>query len=97
MQMFSMTIKSNIADEIRRLGVDIQKQPLAVAKALTFTAQDVQKAERDEMQRVFDRPTPFTLTSGDVHVDAVTANVPEPGVNAPRIVEPAAPFDSSMM
>ena len=35
--------------------------PFATAAALTLTAKDVQAAEVQEMKRVFDRPTPFTL------------------------------------
>ena len=37
--------------------------PFATALALTRTAQNIQKAERAAMQRVFDRPTPYTLNS----------------------------------
>lgn len=37
--------------------------PYAMAKSLTRTAQDVQTAEVEEMKRVFDRPTPWTLNS----------------------------------
>lgn len=42
-----------------------QKQvvPLAIAKALTFTAKAVQRELQAEMGRVFDRPTRFTLNS----------------------------------
>ena len=41
-----------------------QKQiPYATALALTRTAQDVKQAEYAEMQKVFDRPTPYTLQS----------------------------------
>ncbi len=41
-----------------------QKQiPFAIALALTRTAQDVKQAEYMEMQKVFDRPTPWTLRS----------------------------------
>ena len=44
-------------DEMGRQG------RFAMAVALTRTAQDVRKAEREEMQKVFDRPTPYTLNS----------------------------------
>lgn len=41
-----------------------QKQiPYATALALTRTAQDIKQAEYAEMQKVFDRPTPYTLQS----------------------------------
>lgn len=39
------------------------KVPMATAKALTFTAERVQAAEKQELQRVFDRPTRWTLRS----------------------------------
>lgn len=37
--------------------------PLAIAKALTFTAKAIQRELTGEMSRVFDRPTRFTLNS----------------------------------
>ena len=62
--MLTITMKSNIAEVTKRFRDLHQEQiPLAVAKALTFTAERVRDAERREMQRVFDRPTPFTLNS----------------------------------
>ena len=62
--MLTITMKSNIAEVTRRFRDLHQEQiPLAVAKALTFTAERVRDAEKREMQRVFDRPTPFTLNS----------------------------------
>ena len=44
---------------------DISKKqlPFALAKALTNTAQAVKAAEIEEMKKVFDRPTPYTLKS----------------------------------
>ena len=45
---------------MRRAGLD---HTLAAAKALTFTAEAVRQAERAEMRRVFDRPTPYTINS----------------------------------
>lgn len=44
---------------------DIEKKhlPFATAKALTNTAQRVQKKELDMMKSALDRPTPFTLNS----------------------------------
>lgn len=56
---------------VRGRGIDIsadtKKQgdliPFAVVKALTRTAKLAQLAIRDEMVRVFDRPTPYTLNS----------------------------------
>lgn len=37
--------------------------PFATALALTWTAQDIKKAERQEMEDIFDNPTSFTLNS----------------------------------
>jgi hypothetical protein len=51
---------------------------LAQAKALTFTAEAVRKAERAEMLRVLDRPTPYTLNSlylKSARPDTLTARV----------------------
>lgn len=40
-----------------------QAVPMAHAKALTFTAEAVHEAEKAEMQRVFDRPTRYTMNA----------------------------------
>lgn len=61
--MFTLSLKSNINDALRNFRDKRINIPLATAKALTFTAQDVQAAEKTEMVKVFDRPTPFTLNS----------------------------------
>lgn len=51
----------------RKLSNAVANQiPFATALALTKTAQDIRAAERTEMQRVFDRPTPFTLNAFEV-------------------------------
>jgi hypothetical protein len=61
--MLTINVKHNVSDAITRLD-DLQKHvPFATALALTRTAQEVRKAEIEEMKRVFDRPTPFTLRS----------------------------------
>jgi hypothetical protein len=62
--MISLDVRSNLAQVRAQFAKDYRQQlPLATAKALTFTIQAVREAERAEMQRVFDRPTPFTLRS----------------------------------
>lgn len=61
--MFTFSVQSNIADAVRNLRATREQIALATAKALTFTAERVRDAEKQEMQRVFDRPTPFTLNS----------------------------------
>lgn len=62
--MFSVTVKHDLDRMISRL-TDLQTKhvPFATARALTWTAQDVKDAERKEIERVFDRPTPWTLNS----------------------------------
>jgi len=61
--MFTMSMKSNIESATRDLRATRQQIPLATAKALTFTAERVVFAEVQEMKRVLDRPTPFTLNA----------------------------------
>jgi len=59
----NLKLSHNIAGGIRLLDAVRAEFPLALAKALTFTAVDVRAAEVAEMRRAFDRPTPFTLRS----------------------------------
>lgn len=70
--MFSMSVKSNVDDVRRNFNAKRVNIPLATAKALTFTAEAVQAAEKKEMQQVFDRATPFTLNS--LYLKAATPN-----------------------
>lgn len=58
-----ITVKSNIASVLRGLDRSEKQVRYATAVALTRTAQDVRRAEYDEMRRTFDRPTPYTLRS----------------------------------
>lgn len=51
-------------------GWEKQQLPFATAKALTSTAKLVQLATQDEMRKVFDRPTPYTL--GSTYVQPAT-------------------------
>ncbi len=57
-------IKHDLDRMIDRLDA-IQKRelPFATMVALNRTAQDVKAAEREQIARVFDRPTPWTLNS----------------------------------
>jgi hypothetical protein len=59
----TLSVKSNIAQLARDLRIEREDLPKRVATALTRTAIEVRKGLRDEMQRVFDRPTPYTLNS----------------------------------
>jgi len=58
--MFDVSID---VETVNRMLSDLEKKqlPFATAKALTATAQHVKKELEQEMKRVFDRPTPYTL------------------------------------
>lgn len=55
----------NQVEQARRSLDELGKRqlPIAIARTINDVAQDVQEAERREMERVFDRPTPMTLNS----------------------------------
>lgn len=60
--MIQFSVKSDIDAAIRQVEAKFRNQvPFATAKALTRTAQDVQRAIVDQLPTVFDRPTPFTM------------------------------------
>lgn len=61
--MFTISVKSNIEAALKKFQAQKAQIALATAKALTFTAERVRDAERTEIRRVFDRPSPFTLNS----------------------------------
>lgn len=61
--MFTLSMQSNIKAATADLRGTREQIALATAKALTFTAERVHAAEKVELQRVFDRPTAFTLNS----------------------------------
>lgn len=63
MSGFSVIAHSNVADVLRASKLQAAQFPFAVSLAINKTAQAVRKAEQDEMRRVFDRPTPYTLRS----------------------------------
>lgn len=57
----TVSVRSTIRDLSRDIDRDLRSQlPFATAKALTDTAKDVQRELTAEIDRVFDRPTPFT-------------------------------------
>lgn len=58
-----LSVKSNVAQLARNLGVEREALPRRIATALTRTAQEVRKGLQAEMPRVFDRPTKFTLNA----------------------------------
>jgi len=59
----SIIAHSNVRDVLRTLENQQRQIPFAISLAINKTAQSVKRAEYDEMRRVFDRPTPFTLNS----------------------------------
>jgi hypothetical protein len=61
--MFKLNVKDNFPDIAARLQELGRQAPFVAALSLTRTIQDVQKAEKAEMQRAFDRPTAFALNS----------------------------------
>lgn len=48
---------------LKTLEATPEQLRFTTAVALTRTAQDVKKAEENEMRDIFDRPTPYTMTS----------------------------------
>ncbi|QPC43996.1 hypothetical protein HW532_15640 [Kaustia mangrovi] len=62
--MFEIDAKWRDA-QVKRLlwRLESRQWPFAIAMALTRIGKRVKSAERDEMKRVFDRPTPYTLNS----------------------------------
>ena len=62
--MMGLEMRDNIDQIVKEMrGISRSKVPTAAAKALTFTAERVQAAEKAELARVFDRPTRWTLNS----------------------------------
>ncbi|WHT78554.1 hypothetical protein [Pseudomonas rhodesiae] len=62
--MMRLEMRDNIDQIVKEMrGISRSKVPMAAAKALTFTAERVQAAEKAELARVFDRPTRWTLNS----------------------------------
>ncbi|WP_265518955.1 hypothetical protein [Nitratireductor luteus] len=62
-----ITVGADMRDFEKRLARDLGRDlPFAVARALTWTAKDVQKNSRKGMGRVFDRPTRWTLNAAFV-------------------------------
>lgn len=59
-----LIVQDNVIDVLRYVDqMQASVVPLALAKALTFTAEAVKDAEYAEMQRVFDKPAKYTLNS----------------------------------
>ncbi|SHE67504.1 hypothetical protein SAMN02745157_0687 [Kaistia soli DSM 19436] len=56
-----ISIKDNLQAARRSLLLDQKQFGREIPRALNFTAAETRKVLRSEMERVFDRPTPFTL------------------------------------
>lgn len=59
----------------KRLGALADKARRAAVEATTKTAQEVKRAERAQMEQVFDRPTPWVLNS--IYMKPATKQKPE--------------------
>lgn len=59
--MFVISVKSNMEAVLRDIAADQKRIKIAAAIALTQTAKAAQVEIRAEIQRVFDRPTPWAL------------------------------------
>lgn len=57
------TVRSNIAEITATARAQQRAVSFATVKALTRTGVAIKDAMREEMRRVFDRPTPYTLNS----------------------------------
>jgi hypothetical protein len=62
--MITVDVSKTVAELTDKLGkFAYQQMPYAASVALNKTAEDMQRAEVHEMRDVFDRPTPYTLSS----------------------------------
>lgn len=62
--MLTLSVKSDIRALSKKLDALARKQlPFATAQAINATAEKVRDAERENMIKVLDNPTPFTLNS----------------------------------
>ena len=61
------TLETNIVECERRLDALIARElPFAARDAINATAKDIYFAERNEMERAFDRPIPWTLNAFEI-------------------------------
>jgi len=59
--LVQLSVKSDIKRTVKKLNrIQRRQVPFAVAKALTVTTRRVQRAEVRQLDKDFDRPTPFT-------------------------------------
>jgi hypothetical protein len=58
-----LSITHNLNQAMQDMKISEQEIPFRLARALTRTGQAVKAAEQEEMGRVFDRPTPYTMGS----------------------------------
>jgi hypothetical protein len=72
--MMALDIRSNIDEVLARVSEREKAIPVAISNALNTTVFKVRELEVQEMQRVLDRPTRFTLNS--LFIERATASVP---------------------
>jgi hypothetical protein len=76
----TIDVKTDIAEALKKLyKLDARQFPFVVALAMNRTMKMVKADLRTEMQRVFDKPTPFTLNS--MRIIAATKDKLESQVN----------------
>lgn len=62
--MLTLSVKADVRAFAKKLDALARKQlPFATAQAINATAEKVRDAERENMTKVLDNPTPFTLNS----------------------------------
>jgi hypothetical protein len=62
--MFTLSVKADIRKVARSLDALARKQlPFATAQAINATAEKVKIAQQENMRKVLDAPTPFTVNS----------------------------------
>jgi len=64
--MVEISVRSNLVDFRREVQATKGQVRFAEVVALTRTAKDAREAAREEMRRVFDRPTPYSLNAFEV-------------------------------
>lgn len=62
--MFTVDVKTDVTDVIKKFySLEPRQFPFVVAVALTKTGQQIKQAVKEELPKVFDKPTAFTLNS----------------------------------
>jgi hypothetical protein len=93
--MLDISITANIKQISKQLSdLAYRELPYATARALTQLAREVQAAERFDMESLFDKPKPFTLSS--MRVFGATKDSQTAGVfTMDRAADYLSPFEDS--